>query len=372
MYDVILNITITMIKTKLPIFALLIAILWILRPTGCAKPLDGVWTNGFTARSSGFERLSIFIDIAVKKTSPKGKAFVSISESIAAARALDRTLARLLSSKGYKIGVSERFFVGSYCDKPLPVSYGSNSRIYSRRPPFHMDPNIERVPELALDLRLSFQAFAKMIGEGEKGLQNAALARESARKIAGNYHTSGFVLVLGQAAGGDPALSPQAPPTHENILNVVTSFLAVGYFEGATGRLVHYNMLIMPKGLPRNAFESALLRFHTNFPEARYGGRFTVPPPPRLGAAKSAPGYIAIPRAPRVKGMRQVDYQAILRQRGGVSMSERPGTGLNTVNLPSGTTARVIGTMGIYSKIILDDGRIGWVATSTVWIKKKP
>ncbi len=338
---------------------------------GCAKPIDGRWANGFTAQSAGFEKLSVFTDMAVVGLTPRGEEFLWVAESIQDAREMDNTTVEILKSKGYAIGTHERFFIGSWCKDAYPTSFAMSRRTLMKKPPFHIDPGVGRLDELSMDIQISFRQFAAMIGDGESALAAGSLPEDVARRIAGNYRSSGIVLILAVARRIEPENEQWPAFTTENMCNFKSPFIAIGYFEGMTGKLVYSNFLPIGKNQQTKDLTKNFEQFHMNFPIARVASRFEIPPPPEYTKKiYRAPDAISI-NNDEEKGVTRLNFQAFISQGGGVPLYSKPDINFRVDYMsPSGTMVNVIGKKSIFSKVILPDGRVGWVPTTAVWVKK--
>ena len=150
-------------------------------------------------------------------------------------------------------------------------------------------------------------------------------------------------------------------------------FFAVGYFEGMTGRLVFLRK-VQFRGRQDPAFFRKILRkFHSEFPKARTAGRFQVPPRPKFETEKKTPAGPPFFASPDeiLPGLHSINRMGILRGKGGIPFTKTPSADrLGTRLLSSETPVRIIGSRNVYTKIVLENGDIGWVPTSAVWIKK--
>ncbi len=353
---------------------------------GCATiDAPGLWTNGFTAQTSGFDQVAIFTDYTVRRTTPKDKTFIALKDSLEFARKSDETVVRILTAKGYKVGASARFFIGGYCVDSQPVSFADARQVTTRTPPFHIDPDIERVPDLAGDLHLAFQLFSEMVVGGENAARNASLPADLTKRIAGNYRSTGIVLVIGQLVINEKANEedidkprPQAARTLENFQDVRTPLIAVGYFEGMTGKLVFMHSETFPDSLNNKTdkeiktTEKTLLGFHADFPFVRVGGRFDVPPPPKMTTARDIAAAMPLqPDAYYEQDMTSENFFAIVRMHGGVPFFDRPIPNRPPLKLlPSGAKVNVLGRKPDYFKVMLSDGYVGWIPADALWIKK--
>jgi hypothetical protein len=338
---------------------------------GCVKPIDGQWANGFTAQSAGFEKLSVFTDMTVVSLTPRGEEFLWIAESIQNAREMDNTTVEILKSKGYAIGTHERFFIGSWCKDAYPTSFAMSRRTLVKKPPFHIDPGVERLDELSMDIQTSFRQFAQMIGDGKSALAAGSLPGDVTRRIAGNYRSSGIVLILAVARRIEPENEQWPAFTTENMYNFKAPFIAIGYFEGMTGKLVYSNFLPISKNQKTKDLAKNFAQFHINFPIARVASRFKIPPPPEYTKKVFHPLDAITLNSDEEEGVTRLNFAAFISQGGGVPFYSKPDINFRVDFMaPAGTMVNVIGKKSIFSKVILPDGRVGWVPTDTVWVRK--
>ena len=337
----------------------------------CAKPIDGNWANDFNAKSAGFERISIFTDLTVVGLTPRGEEFIWIAESIQTARELDKATAEALLSKGYSIGTRERFFIGDWAEKAFATSFAMSRRTLVKTPPFHIDPGVSRLEELTTDIRVSFEHFGKMIAEGQGALKNGCLPEVAARRIAGNYRSSGFVLILGVVRDIESEKESQTPLNAENMYDYKSPFIAIGYFEGMTGKLVYSNILPLGEKQKGKLLKKNIEQIHMNFPQIRAASRFEVPPPPEYTGDGELIQTIKVIPEYEEEGVVKLNYVAFLTKSGGIPLFDKPDMNYrNEYMIPTGTMVNVIGKKSIFSKVILPDGRVGWVPTDTVWVRK--
>ncbi len=236
-------------------------------------------------------------------------------------------------------------------------------------PPYHVDPGIARLDGLTTDIREAFTQFALMIAQGQSAMESGSLPPEVAARIAGNYKSSGFALVLSVVRQIETEAENMPELSAENMQAFKSAFVAVGYFEGMTGKLVYSNILPLEAKKKTNPAKT-LARFHENFPEARVGSRFEVPPPTEYASSNSSFKLIKLDAADD-EGSNKVNFSAILSKKGGIPLYRRPDLNYRTEYIvPTGTMVNVIATKSIFSKVVLPDGTIGWVSTDAVWVRK--
>ncbi len=146
----------------------------------------------------------------------------------------------------------------------------------------------------------------------------------------------------------------------------------MGYFEGMTGKLVYSNILPLGEKQKTKVLVKNLDQIHTNFPDARAASRFEIPPPPEYSSKSYKPAkVIAIIPGAAEEGVLKLNYAAFLSKKGGIPFFTKPDMNHRAGFLiPTGTMVNVIGKKSVFSKVILPDGRVGWVPTDSVWVRK--
>lgn len=329
------------------------------------------WFNGFDEKSAGFERVAVFVDAAVTRYLENGKVFVSKSESMSLASALDSQIDTTLQKLGYPETAHAHLFSASYTDITRPLASETGKPIADQTAPFHLDPDVARIAQLASDVRNAIALTADLAaGANPSG---AGLDEESARRIAGNYRANGIAVVVAVGHFEDKPVREFPAPDAERVRRLDAPVLAVAYYEGNSGKLVFFRRTVEWKKAKEAAVVSALKDLHDGFPKARVGGRFTVPPLPRFDSSKkdeddSALAFFA--QGSDVDAGFESQRLGVIKSRTPVPFSSVPTANRNdTSMIAPNTVVRIIGRHSIYTKVVLRDGRVGWVPTDSVWLR---
>jgi hypothetical protein len=340
--------------------------------SACAsKSATTNWANGYTDKTAAFERIALFVDLAVVRSDASGKIYISLNESLNDAEELDDLWKTLIEEKGYEVGTHGHYFVGSYASDGMNVSLERGKAGLYKEPPYHVDPEVMRVEQLQKDVQTAIKMFSEILAEGRDS-SNAAIPQDIAQRLGGNYRSSGFALAVGQVRNAEN-LPTKAVLTPERISKLRTSFLAIGYFEAMTGRMVYCHKELLGGEPEIGALKRIFKTAQAPFPPARQGAaRFEVPPIPKYEGIKSDQGIpMGIPAGEILPGTDLINVIAIVKGKGGVPFTKNPlPSRLDTRLIPSGSEVRILGYQGVYTKVILQDGSIGYVPSAAVWIKK--
>ncbi|MCB9477282.1 MAG: hypothetical protein H6685_10450 [Deltaproteobacteria bacterium] len=353
------------------LFALAVCLLSVSSARADAEVL---WANGFTPDNAGFDRIAVFTDFTVINEGDKGDQYVAVADSIAAGRSLDALLVETLEDAGYKIGVHDRYFVGALADTPMPLSKRLSAPLPKQDPPFHEDPSVSRVTAHLSDVDGMFRAYGRLVVQSPAALQSASLPAELTSRTAGNYRSSGLLIITGVMRPIESEIKGGGwlPPTTENLPALKAPYVSAAYFEAVTGKLVYFVKAPIEGKQKIGDFEKELKRAHKDFPEARVARRFAVPPMPefdsiaKVAAAKCTP--FSAPTGAAQPGF--AVRMGVLQARGGIPFRQSPDDRFSTRMLPPGTQVKVIGYEGAYSKVVLQDCSVGWSPSSQILIRR--
>ncbi|MBZ0271480.1 hypothetical protein K8I61_05550 [bacterium] len=317
--------------------------------------------------------MAIVTDFAIVRREESGLTFVSLHESLDEARALDARLAGRLVELGYGAGGRQRFFVGAYASDPMRASLSEERAGPLREPPYHADPETARVPPLHAALAAIAGGLGDLAASPPETITAHNLPSDAARIVGGNYRSSGIVALFGVARRIDGEQGLDAPLTTDRVKKLRAPFLAIAFFESATGRLVYFDRTHIGGKQRLEDVENALDRLTRDFPPAATSAAaFETPPQPALTAgteaATAATPFFAPPSeidpAPEYAMM-----MAVVKGAGGVPFSPTgEGRGATRLLIP-GTPVRVIGRAGVQAKIVLRDGSVGFVPASSVYVR---
>ncbi|MCC6158434.1 MAG: hypothetical protein IT350_10310 [Deltaproteobacteria bacterium] len=329
------------------------------------------WFNGFDEKSAGFEKVAVFVDAAVTRYLENGKVFVSKSESMSLASALDDQLDATLRKLGYAETAHAHLFSASYSDVTRAHASETGKPIVDQTAPFHLDPDVVRVAQLADDVRGAIALTADLAAGANPA--GATLTEESARRIAGNYRANGIAVVIAVGHFEDKPVREFPTPDAERMRRLDAPLLAVAYYEGNSGKLVFFRRTIDWKKAKEAAVVSALKDMHDGFPKARVGGRFAVPPLPRFDSSKKDDDENALAffaQGSDVESGFESQRLGVIKSRTPVPFSSVPTANRNDTSMISpNTVVRIIGRHSIYVKVVLRDGRVGWVPIDSVWLR---
>ncbi|MCZ7587213.1 MAG: hypothetical protein M5R36_29880 [Deltaproteobacteria bacterium] len=353
---------------------MLLVCAWLLGLSACGAKEESAWANGFSEDNAGFDRLAVFFDFAVIQRDLEGKTFIALRESIGDAQSMEQELTELLRRKEYPRGSFEHYYVGTNGTQPERVSQTGVKSGPLREPPYHVDPGAERVELHLIDVLGAFRSFADIVAM-PAGRPSASLPRDVAQRIAGHYRSDGLAFVLGVSRRMPDEPDEALPATKERIEGLRTSFLAVGYFEGATGHLVYFDAVPVGGKQEEKTFRKLFKNMNDWVPKhAETGPYFRVPPIPVYETNNDDPSDnppFWAPDGEVLPGTGPINIMGVLRGQGGISFQSELGVRrLGNVRLPPGTPVRVIGYRSVYTKVVLRDGAVGWVPTQSVWIRK--
>ncbi|MCL4236226.1 MAG: hypothetical protein KJ042_17115, partial [Deltaproteobacteria bacterium] len=212
------------------------------------------WFNGYDEKSAGFEKVAVLVDAAVTRYLENGKVFVSKSESMSLATALDDQIATTLQKLGYPKPAHAHLFSASYTDITRALASETGKPIADQTAPFHLDPDVTRVAQLADDVRKALALTADLAaGANASG---AAIEEESAKRIAGNYRANGIAVVMAVGHFEDKPVRDFPAPDAERVRRLDAPVLAVAYYEGNSGKLVFFRRIVDWKKQKEAAFVS--------------------------------------------------------------------------------------------------------------------
>ncbi len=330
-----------------------------------------VWFNGFDEKSAGFEKVAVFVDAAVTRYLENGKVFISKSESMSLATALDEQIDLTLQKLGYAETAHAHLFSASYTDVTRALASETGKPIADQTAPFHLDPDITRVAQLAADVHKALALTADLAAGANPA--GTGIDEESARRIAGNYRANGIAVVIAVGHFEDKPVREFPAPDAERVRRLDAPVLAIAVYEGNSGKLVFFRRMIEWKKQKEAVFASTLKDLHDGFPKARVGGRFTVPPLPRFDSSKKEDGDDALSffaQGSDVESGFESQRLGVIKSRTPVPFSSMPTANRNdTSMIAPNTVVRIIGRHSIYTKVVLRDGRVGWVPTDSVWLR---
>lgn len=334
-----------------------------------------VWANGFDENNAGFERALLLTDAVVVRYLENGKVFVSKSESLAFAKDIADEIGGILVKNDYPAPESQHFFSAAYSNTTRKTAFDEGKPISDQTAPMHIDPDVARLAALQSDALEALRLTADLVS-GKTTPGAASIAPESAQRLAGNFRTNTIGVCLVVTHREDKPVREFAEPDPDRVNRLESPLLAVAYYQADTGKLVYFHKRTTWKKQKENVFYSAVHDLHKDFPKARVGGRFAYPPAPRFDTSKSKPGAddsgFFVDSGAVMPGFETMRF-GVIQARGPVPFSKTPTANrADTVLISPGTTVRVIGNQSIYTKVVLKDGRVGWVPTDSVWVRALP